>query len=124
MYHVNTLYDTSVCYSTVMDDTPNARLKEARIKAGFETAKAAADKFRWHRSTYAAHENGQNGLREDAAERYAKAFGVTKAWLLLGILPGEYHPLARNYQDLSDAQKRFVDDALGDIIERAKKYIR
>jgi len=33
------------------------------------------------------HENGSRGLRPNAAETYAKAFGVTAAWLLYGEGP-------------------------------------
>ncbi len=45
---------------------------------------SAAKRFGWPPSTYAAHENGQNGFPVDIAERYAKAFKVSAAWLLSG----------------------------------------
>jgi len=43
---------------------------------------AAAKRFGWPPSTYAAHENGQNQYSVDVAEKYARAFKVTAAWLL------------------------------------------
>lgn len=63
---------------------PHERLQEARQKAGFQSAAEAAQRFGWGYSTYASHENGQRGLRLDAARRYAKAFNVSVSWLLSG----------------------------------------
>ncbi|MBI6628347.1 LexA family transcriptional regulator [Pontibaca salina] len=60
------------------------RLKEAREKAGYETAADAAGAFGWPYPTYAAHENGSRGFRAETAQRYAKAFRVTAHWLLYG----------------------------------------
>jgi transcriptional regulator with XRE-family HTH domain len=58
------------------------RLKRARIKAGYKTAKAAADRFGWVLSTYRSHENGQTPVPVSFAKRYARAFRVTPDWLL------------------------------------------
>ena len=66
----------------------NDRLKQARIKAGFKTATAAIEKLKWNSRTYRAHENGQNNFNVIHAEKYAKAYGVTAAWLLVGDLEG------------------------------------
>ncbi|MDA9521666.1 hypothetical protein XI06_15280 [Bradyrhizobium sp. CCBAU 11434] len=63
-------------------DTMGERLRAARKKAGFSSAMAAAKKFGWPASTYAAHENGQNEFSVDVAEKYARAFKVTASWLL------------------------------------------
>ncbi|MCW2307389.1 helix-turn-helix domain-containing protein [Rhodobium gokarnense] len=60
------------------------RLRTARAEAGFRSARAAALSLGLSPSTYAAHENGQNAFGPDVARRYAKAFGVTAAWLLTG----------------------------------------
>ena len=67
------------------DDRPEAakRLEEARKGKGFESARAAAQYFGWTYDSYAQHESGLRGLTR-AADRYAKAFGVSKAWLLTG----------------------------------------
>lgn len=64
-----------------MDET-NTRLRQARKKAGFKSARAAAIRHNWVPSTYASHENGQTPVPKDAAREYAKAFKVTSAWLL------------------------------------------
>ncbi len=60
------------------------RLRHAREAAGYKSATAAIEHFNWPSSTYRAHENGQNNYTPVVAELYAKAFGVSAAWLLLG----------------------------------------
>ncbi len=64
------------CVNTICDyrgmDTMGERLRHAREKAGFPSAMAAAKRFNWPTSTYAAHENGQNGFPVDSAERYGR----------------------------------------------------
>jgi hypothetical protein len=60
------------------------RLRTARVKAGFGSARSAALRFGWSPSTYAAHENGQNDFDDNATLRYAKAFKVKPTWLYLG----------------------------------------
>ena len=65
-------------------DTMGQRLKYAREKAGIPSAMAAAKRFGWTPSTYAAHENGQNEFSVERAERYARAFKVSAGWLLSG----------------------------------------
>jgi transcriptional regulator with XRE-family HTH domain len=61
------------------------RLKKAREQAGYKTATDAIEKLKLISSTYRAHENGQNNFNIAAAEKYAKAFGVSAAWLLIGV---------------------------------------
>jgi len=51
-----------------------ARLKDARIKAGFKSARDAATKCGWPESTYRAHETGTRKIGDDDAERYARRF--------------------------------------------------
>ena len=62
----------------------NARLKQARIQAGFTSATAAIETCGWNSSKYRAHENGQNNFKVEDAKMYAKAYGVSSAWLLVG----------------------------------------
>ena len=69
-----------------VDQQMSARLKEARSKAGFKSARAAALKHHWTVSTYAAHENGQNDFDNGWAAIYAKAYKVSAGWLLTGEL--------------------------------------
>jgi phage repressor protein C with HTH and peptisase S24 domain len=65
-------------------EEPFERLQAAREKAGFDNATDAARAFGWNENTYRSHENGERGLRPVVAERYAKAFRTTTAWLLTG----------------------------------------
>lgn len=66
---------------------PNDRLKELRLRKGFERAADAARAYGWPVTTYQAHENGSRGLKLDAAHRYARAFGSTAAYILTGANP-------------------------------------
>lgn len=65
-------------------ETPADRLKKARLDAGFPTVAEAVRRFGFKRSAYVHHESGQNGIRPAVAEKYAKAYKVTAAWLLYG----------------------------------------
>lgn len=60
------------------------RLRKAREAAGFPTAADAAARFGWNYPTYAGHENGHRGVRNDALQTYARAFKVQTCWLLDG----------------------------------------
>ena len=60
------------------------RLREARVKAGYLSASAAARAHGWRTSTYIAHENGQNDFDAEQAQEYAKAFKTDAEWLILG----------------------------------------
>ena len=62
----------------------NERLRNARIAAGFASATDAINYCHWRGRTYRAHENGQNNFDPNTAAEYAKAYGVSTAWLLLG----------------------------------------
>lgn len=64
--------------------TQSQRLKDARIKAGYDTASDAARALGVSVSTYSAHENGQNGLKLKFARKYAQKFKVSQSWLLTG----------------------------------------
>ena len=63
---------------------PSDRLQQARRNAGFQGPAEAAERFGWNKSTYKSHENGTRGLRSEPAARYARAFHVSRAWLLTG----------------------------------------
>lgn len=67
--------------------TPNERLKQARIAAGYGTATDAAEALGVSRATYIGHENGLRGFRSEAAERYGRKFKVRAGWLLTGEMP-------------------------------------
>ncbi|MGP0093297.1 MAG: S24 family peptidase [Xanthobacteraceae bacterium] len=65
----------------------NERLRQARERAGFVSARSAAIRFGWIPSTYASHENGQTPVPMRDAPKYARAFKVSAAWLLTGEGP-------------------------------------
>lgn len=58
------------------------RLRFARKRAKFKSARAAALKFGWNPSTYASHENGQTAVPKIDAVDYGRAFKVSPAWIL------------------------------------------
>ncbi len=60
------------------------RLKEARVRAGYATAKDAATAMGVAVPTYIQHENGSRGIPKDRAERYGRFFGVPPEFLLFG----------------------------------------
>lgn len=64
------------------------RLRIARLRAGFETAKDAAEAMGFAVSTYLAHENGSRGYPAKKAEIYARKFKVREQWLLYGVGEG------------------------------------
>lgn len=61
-----------------------ARLKEARIAAGYKGPKDIAERLGWNANNYKAHEYGRNGFGISDAKRFAKAFGVSANWLMFG----------------------------------------
>ena len=70
-------------YSAYMND-PAERLKIARLRAGFDTAKEAAESLGFPVSTYIGHENGSRGYSAKRAFTYARKFKVPEQWLLYG----------------------------------------
>lgn len=63
------------------------RLRRSRVTAGFRTASDAVLKFGWKKSTYIAHEIGQNDFDPEQAGIYARAFKVSPEMLLFGERP-------------------------------------
>jgi SOS-response transcriptional repressor LexA len=66
-----------------MSDAPE-RLRRAREKSGYSSAKAAAEAMGVSVPTYIQHENGTRGYPASRAERYARFFRVAPEWLLYG----------------------------------------
>ncbi len=101
------------------------RLRDARIKAGYTSAAAAASHFGWTVSSYCSHENGHRGIKLDVLERYARAFSVDSAWLLKGDL--ETFPPERIAIDLFEVF-RLINEAPQQLIieleESAQKLNR
>lgn len=67
---------------------PAERLRIARLRAGYETAKEAAEALGFPVSTYLGHENGSRGYPAKKAEIYARKFKVREQWLLYGVGEG------------------------------------
>lgn len=73
-------------YSQFME-TPNSRLRKARIDAGFDTQAAAAAFLGVSVDTYRQHENDTRnlgGIPRKAAMIYARKFKVSLDWLMTG----------------------------------------
>ena len=92
-------WDRPMMSKTSTKSDSAARLRQAREAAGFKSASDAVTRFGFRPSTYMAHENGQNGIRSEPAQAYARAFGVDLGWLLTGagVGPGKKsHTASRN----------------------------
>lgn len=60
------------------------RLRQARVKAGFKSARKAAEAMGLKYSTYASHENGQTEPDREDVHRYARRFKASPAYILTG----------------------------------------
>lgn len=69
-------------------DSPAARLRIARLRAGYETGKDAAVSLGFPVSTYLSHENGSRGISAKRAAVYARKYKVREQWLLYGVGAG------------------------------------
>lgn len=76
------MHDGSI-YRDFMTDK-SERLRIARERAGYPTAKEAAEAMGVSVSTYIQNENGSRGYPAGKAERYGKFFRVKPEWLLYG----------------------------------------
>lgn len=65
------------------------RLKQARKKGSYSSAKAAAEAMGVPIATYLQHENGTRGFPASVAARYARFFRVKPEWLLYGKTSGD-----------------------------------
>jgi len=63
---------------------PGDRLRLARERAGYASAKAAAEAMGVPYPTYSQHEGKLRGIPAGRAERYGKFFRVSPEWLLYG----------------------------------------
>ncbi len=60
------------------------RLKNARVAAGFTSARTFALKHSIPYITYSQHEAGKRELRPDVIVRYSELLKISPSWLLLG----------------------------------------
>lgn len=63
------------------------RLKQARIEAGYLTAKSFSERNNVKISTYALHEASTRSMSFEIIEHYAKLLDINTSWLLTGIGP-------------------------------------
>lgn len=84
--------------------TMHDRLRMAREAAGYRSAGKAAEALGMSKSTYGAHENGQNEFDPQQARTYAKKFNVLAGWLLTGDgePPVKSRPAPRKKVDVGD----------------------
>jgi transcriptional regulator with XRE-family HTH domain len=116
VHPVNMISVHTMCEHAPMSEM-SERLKEARTKAGYASARSAALKFGWPVSTYGAHENGQNDYDAEAAAKYAKAYRVSPGYLLTGEDP----PIsAEDREDLALLREARQHGILGEV----RKYVR
>lgn len=83
-------------------DSAEKRLRWARERAGFRTAKAFAEKARINPVTYRAYENGQIGFANSAAA-LGKLLGVTGDWLLIGGEVPDGHEIVASQSSAAQA---------------------
>ncbi|MBS0290613.1 MAG: LexA family transcriptional regulator [Proteobacteria bacterium] len=71
--------------STTLKSKLCERLKQARMQAGFTTAKAFAVKHDLKISTYSLHEAGTRSMALEVIEHYATLLDLNTSWLLTGM---------------------------------------
>lgn len=83
------------------------RLRLARKRRGFDSAKDAAGFFGWSYNSYAQHENGLRGIKK-AAAKYAAAYRVSQGWLLTGegVGPGDNGAISQKALEMARALSR------------------
>lgn len=98
------------------------RLKQARIQAGYKTAKDFYEKFRIKPSTYSAHEAGRNPLSLKIAKQYAHCLSVSENWLLTGAhdQQEELEKYALNYGEVP--RDHLLNKMLNDVTVQHLKH--
>lgn len=89
---VNRTSVENACDGPYMGDVGD-RLRQARVRAKFTSARKAAQAMGVKESTYASHENGQTEPSRDDVQRYARRFKASTAWILTGDGPVGAHNL-------------------------------
>jgi phage repressor protein C with HTH and peptisase S24 domain len=75
---------------------PGDRLRELRIKKGYDTTADAARAFGWNENTYKSHENGERGIKLPVARKYAAAYGSSASYILTGDGADKPDPVVKN----------------------------
>lgn len=89
MLAINPTIEEAMTPKTEEKLKPNERLAEARIAAGFRSARAAALENGWTESTYRAHESGIRNYDRRDARKYARVFGIDPKTIYLDEEDGE-----------------------------------
>jgi hypothetical protein len=92
-------------YAKRVDD-PAARLRIARLRAGYKTGKDAAEALGFPVSTYLSHENGSRGISAKKAFTYARKYKVREQWLLYGVGPGPGSEQTGETAEIADLVER------------------
>jgi transcriptional regulator with XRE-family HTH domain len=103
-------------------EEPFERLRRARERANLTGPAEAARKFGWNKETYKSHENGARGIRRSVAERYAKAFRVSAAWILTGE-DESASTLSRDEQALVNKYRKLPPEGQRAIFAVADSYL-
>ncbi|WP_189379559.1 MULTISPECIES: S24 family peptidase [unclassified Mesorhizobium] len=91
--------------------TPADRLRMARQKAGYRSAMKAAEMLNVSAGTYGGHENGSRAFDAETVKKYASAFNVRPAWLMLGEEPMTLdEELGRLLKHLEEHHRVSLDD--------------
>jgi len=98
-------------------ETPGDRLRQARERARFPSAAAAARRHHWTYTTYVSHENGQTDVPREAAIEYARAFNTTPEWIMFAVGKiddlGFDRMLADQPEDMRERARRMIELLLG-----------
>jgi hypothetical protein len=78
----------------------HARLKTARMAAGYKTATEFCEKNQIPLSTYNMHETGKRKIMPDVAEKYSNILKLNTGWLLTGV--GTPYPEHSDSEDTSN----------------------
>lgn len=116
-------------------DTPHERLKQARIRAGYRTAKAGAERVNVPYGTYSGHENGNRAYSDEEAIHYGKIFKVRPEWLMFGNLgpepitasPDPQPPLAPVVKAITDSLDGLSEQEqrmIADVVKRQRDLLR
>jgi hypothetical protein len=82
------LLRNGIDYAQCMND-PAARLRIARLRAGYETGKEAAEALGFPVSTYLGHENGSRGISAKKAEVYAESIRLGNSGFYTASAPDQ-----------------------------------
>ncbi len=88
--------------------TIGGRLRWAREKAHFTSARSAATANDWNENTYKSHEQGlrqAEGLKKQYVERYCRAFHVNPLWLMTGKGPAKRDAAEAAWQEMTPEER-------------------